>query len=447
MSESEKLKRAEYEAKRKKILYIILSGILALTMLTAVFSIIFVSLDTHTYVFFNEEGSAVYHAYLNENEYYEEERLNGDHAYVSSLIHHMDAAFCYKMQMDADDVTYQYQYRVDTQLVIADTKSGAAIYNPVETVVGPTVGTHSGKLLLINPKVDIDYVAYNDKAQEFINEYRLADVTSYLDVTMYVDVVGVSEAFAKDNEGQYSVQVRIPLNQAVLKPQTLSTIPTGVQQVLANPNTHKVVFKVLALVFGVLDGMGIAAALVYIIKTRDAFIDYTRKVQKIVNAYKSFIQKILTPFDTTGYQVLPLSTFNEMLEIRDTLQQPILMFENEDKTHTMFVIPTATNILYTFDVKVDHFDALYNVEEEVAEAEEESIEEVVEEIVEETVEEIVEQPKEEVVENTVEEPAPADSKPKIRRSIKAKKPRKKSKKKKSNKQARLEQAKLSKKRR
>ena len=117
MSESEKLRREEYRQNRKKIIWILLSVVLAISMLTVAFSYAFFALNADTYVYFQEEGSVLYHAYLNENEYYEEERLNGEHAYVSSLIHHMDAAFNYRVQMDADDVTYRYQYRVDAQLV------------------------------------------------------------------------------------------------------------------------------------------------------------------------------------------------------------------------------------------------------------------------------------------------------------------------------------------
>lgn len=363
MSESEKLKRAEYQKNRKQTIHIILAIILGLSILTVTFSCIFIALDADTYVYFQENGSVIYHAYLNDNEYYEEERLNGGHAYVSSLIQKMDAAFTYRVKMDADDVTYRYQYRVDARLIILDRNSGAPIYNPVETILGPTVSTFRGKTLTIDPIVSIDYVHYNDKAKAFIENYHLKDVSAQLNVTMYVDIVGMSEKFAKDNEGQYYVQVMIPLNQEIIKPETASTIPQGQQTVLANLHTNKTVFKAFATYFGVLDAISLAVLAYYILITRDEHIDYERKVQKLLNSYKPFIQKIHTAFDSTGYQVLTVDSFSEMLEIRDTLQMPILMFENEDKTRSVFMIPTNTNLLYVFDIKVDHYDELYHNEE------------------------------------------------------------------------------------
>ena len=40
-----------------------------------------------------------------------------------------------------------------------------------------------------------------------------------------------------------------------------------------------------------------------------------------------------------------------MLEIRDTIQQPILMVENKDKTGVHFIIPSNTKILYAYSLK------------------------------------------------------------------------------------------------
>ena len=60
-----------------------------------------------------------------------------------------------------------------------------------------------------------------------------------------------------------------------------------------------------------------------------------------------------------GYQVLALTSFNEMLDIRDTVQSPILMYENEDKTCATFFIPTQSKTLYLYEIKVDDYDQIY----------------------------------------------------------------------------------------
>ena len=105
--------------------------------------------------------------------------------------------------------------------------------------------------------------------------------------------------------------------------------------------------------------------MVFIFKSRNHDINYTIKLRKIVSAYKSYIQKIVNELDTSGYQLLFVETFREMLEIRDTIGAPILMNENADKTRTRFFILTNTNILYMFEIKVENFDELYAPEKTI----------------------------------------------------------------------------------
>ena len=51
-----------------------------------------------------------------------------------------------------------------------------------------------------------------------------------------------------------------------------------------------------------------------------------------------------------------VDTFDEMLEIRDTLQTPILMHENDDRTCTKFLIPTGNKLLYQYTIQVEGYE-------------------------------------------------------------------------------------------
>ena len=71
-----------------------------------------------------------------------------------------------------------------------------------------------------------------------------------------------------------------------------------------------------------------------------------------------------------------------MLELRDTIKEPILMFENEDKTRTVFVIPAKDNLLYSYEIKVEGYDEMYSItptQEETQQIEEVPVEEEVNE--------------------------------------------------------------------
>ena len=50
---------------------------------------------------------------------------------------------------------------------------------------------------------------------------------------------------------------------------------------------------------------------------------------------------------------MKINSFKGLLEIRDTLQSPLLMYENEDKTCSQFFITTAEKVLYLYEIAVE----------------------------------------------------------------------------------------------
>ena len=96
MSELEKMYREEYRTKRKKHMFYQQIGLGLLVILLLIFSIAYFKTDKATYVYYSDDGNAIHYAYLKDgNGFFEEEYLNGSHAYVSSLIDHMRAVFSY----------------------------------------------------------------------------------------------------------------------------------------------------------------------------------------------------------------------------------------------------------------------------------------------------------------------------------------------------------------
>lgn len=360
MSEFEKQQRDAYQHNRKKwiIIQSVIIGVLVLGMLLS--SLIFFRMNKSTYVYYNEEGNVIHKAYLADNEFYDESYLNGSHAYVSALIEKMTGDFTYNLKLNASDVNVKYSYQIEAQVSVAERYSGTPIYNPVFELVPQKTFTTLGDSLSIHELVDIDYQFYNDLAKTFVNQYDLESYTMQtLFVRMHIEVLGTSEQFAENNTGEYVIELSVPLNSEVAKPSVSTTVPSSQQRILACDNSSKTGFLIAAIVLAVLSLAAIAVLIVYVYKTRDIHINYARKVQRILSNYKSYIQKVRNPFNTAGYQVLYVDTFTEMLEIRDALQLPVLMYENEDKTCTQFMIVFSTNILYTYEIKVDNYDQLY----------------------------------------------------------------------------------------
>ncbi len=356
MSELEKLQRAAYQSKRRKLIVLqyIIAAVLVLATLFTLFA--YLKLNKNTYVYYTEKGSADYKVYLADNKFYGEEYLNGDRAYVASLIDHVLVDFAYALKMDTDDVDYKYNYKINAVVNVTDSRSGAPIYDPEYIIAAESNKNASQSTLNISKQVDIDYDFYNDIAKDFIEAYSVTDCTATLVVKMYVDVVGKSEQFAADNSNEYTQQISIPLLEPTVKITSKASVPQGEPRILACDSTAKDLYKLFSFIFGVLAVLVFFGTGVFVVITRDKHIDYARRVNRLLSSYRSYIQRITNPFDFENYQVLNVATFKELLEIRDTIQIPVLMYENEDRTKAQFFIVSPSNILYLYELKVEDFE-------------------------------------------------------------------------------------------
>ncbi len=353
MSELEKEQRDTYQKRRKRRILLFSVVVSLLALMTVFATVAFTILNKNTYVAYEEKGTVIYKAYLAENEFYEQEYLNGSHAYVASLIDLMTADFQYDLKMEASQVHYRYSYCVEATLEIKDKSSGMAIYNPTELLLPQTYQSSAETALCIRDTVILDYNRYQALAQKFVDTYGLNDVSGALLVRMYVEVAKESEAFVSDTSNRYTIELTVPLLVPTVSPQVSASVPTAEEKILIYAAPAMTVFRILMIVCGTLTFLMIGATMLFTVLTRDKHIDYARKLQKILSNYRSYIQKICNPFDASDYRALFLADFSALLEIRDTIQSPILMYENEDKTCTEFFIPTPERLLYVFKIRVE----------------------------------------------------------------------------------------------
>lgn len=350
MSESEKKQRAAYQKGRSKQITVRSIIVIVLTVALLLCALSARSLSQNQYVTYTESGSVDYKVNLKNNSFYNEGALDENHAYVSSLVKDINAEFSYDMQV-ATQVEYNYSYYVDARLEVQDSETGAAIFDPVYELVAPKTASSSNQVLRINQPVTIEYNRYNNIAQQFVNTYGLKDAKSSLIVTLHVNIEG-SCPDAPANQGEYTVDLRIPLNQTTLKIESNSSVPTAEAKVLACNNRSATAMLILSVLLAIADLVCIVLLLRYMILTRDRHINYARCVKKILSSYRSYVQKIKNPFNAENYQVLNVVSFEELLEIRDTLQKPILMYENPDRTCTKFFIPSDNGLCYAYKICV-----------------------------------------------------------------------------------------------
>ena len=357
MSEKEKKRRDVYRKNREKWIFAQSVIITIISLAVLISAIVSVQLNSKYYVSYTESGSINYNVFLKDNEFFEDEYLGKDQSYVASLIDKIIADFRYEIDMDTDDVNYRYSYTIKSRLEIIDGTSNVAIFNPEYELVNVQSKTqNSSNRLIINETALIKYDEYNDLANSFIDTYGLTSTKSNIVVTLDVDVLSSCDAFAGSTVDTYTSELRIPLTTKTVNIKMTSEVPGDTSSMIACVRgAESEVFKTTAIVLGVVDALLIMLLAAFIYLTRTPDVTYAAKVKKIIGQYKSYIQKINNMFETYGYQLIYVDTFDEMLEIRDTIQAPVLMYENEDKTCTKFIIPTDSKLLYIYEIKVEGY--------------------------------------------------------------------------------------------
>ena len=359
MSEFEKQRRLLYKLNRQKwikVQIIILSGLMLLTLIS---SGIFCQYNKAYYINYVEDSDIDYKVLLKENEFYNSPYAEEGKAYVGSLIDKVIADFKYELYMDAEQVNFEYSYKIDAILQVKDS-TGAIIYDKTDVIVPEQQIQKTGDQLMIDQHVEVDYSTYNKLAERFVEVYDLNNTKSVLVLKMHMNVIGACEEFSDDNSNAYTVSLNVPLSSKTVNMTISSSVEEGDNQILARENERlKNLFFVSTVILFCLLAIDALILVLFVYITRNHDINYEIQLKRIINNYKSFIQRINNPLEISEYQPLFVNTFGEMLEIRDTIQSPILAYENEDKTLTQFLIPTNTKILYIFEVKVGDYDEIY----------------------------------------------------------------------------------------
>jgi len=342
------------QKRRRTVIFIFVLGIIITFLLSLSLFIMHSERNENYYIEYDEKSNIDYQVYLKENEFFENDFLGNDKEYVASLIDYINADFNYKLSLDEGNVEYKYSYRVEANVSVKRKSGGNYIYNTKETLVDRVENETNNKEVNIKESLKLDYNYYNDLINRFINVYSLDDIESVLTINLYVNVVGSCEEFKENASKESVMSLNIPLTTktvAIEMSDDLINTENNVMQ-CKKDDGNSILFCIAGVIFALADVALVVLMCRYIIRTRTAENIYERELKKILNNYSSYIQKLTNDLDFKKYQILKIDTFTDMLEIRDTIRQPILMNENEEKTGAYFVIPSSSKILYVYRLKV-----------------------------------------------------------------------------------------------
>ena len=358
------------QVKRRNMILNFVCIIVVLSILSVAFLFIYVSKSRNYSVSYQEKSNVDYKVYLKSNDFFDEKYLGLENKYIASLINYIDANFKYEISMKEKNVDYKYSYRIEALVNVSESKGSKPLYTKTTELLKVDEKTASSKSnVTINENLNINYNQYNDLIKQFVSIYKLNDINSTLTVSMYIDVVGSCEDFESDSNNESVISLVIPLTTRTVGIDINNNLVEASDNVIVcnDSSPLTVLYAIVAVLILAVDGYFIYKMIKYIIHTRTAETIYDIELKRILNYYHSYIQRIRNNIDLKngdmlqidndviykGCQYFKLESFNDMLEIRDSLNAPILMSTNDTNTATYFIILDVNNkAVYTYGLRV-----------------------------------------------------------------------------------------------
>ena len=336
--------------KIKIIIFVVSTTLLILGGFFLIYN--YFNLSKPRYVNYTEDSKIDYKVIYKDNNFFDEKELPQNNKYIASLIDKIKTDFNYNISFLNKKINYNYKYKIIATVSVLDNEDKEKIFENNETIYESDFKPASNHTS-INKSINVDYNKYNDLINSFKNTYSLKDAESKLTVSMYVNVKSSSNSNIENLNKNAVISFSMPLTTRTTGISLSSDLTKNKDRKLIVKSsvdyTYLLIIGVIVIIIAIIDAV---IAIVYYMKTRTIKNIYDRDIKSLLNNYEGYIQKINSKYEIGASQVIKVESFNDMLEIRDTLKTPILMLENEAKDGTFFIIPAANGIIYAYALRI-----------------------------------------------------------------------------------------------
>jgi len=298
---------------------------------------------------YTEKGAVDYKVYLNENNFYEQEYIEANKAYVASLIKNIDISFNYSFNI-ATITNMDFNYKIIGELVI-ENNGGTRRYleKNYSLLEEKEAKLQNNNTINIKENLKIDYDYYNKLANSFRSTYGV-DTNSYLNVYLEVNSKTSESLNYKINEVN-RIPLKIPLSERAIEINFDSNNQNVTKYVIP---TGKIIFHlkylIIEIVLFVIASICFIIFIKYLVVSFKKVTKYDKYINKLLKEYDRLIVETQTIIDMSKYNVIEVERFTELLDVRDNLKVPIIYFNIVKHEKGIFYIKDNDDI-YLLTIK------------------------------------------------------------------------------------------------
>ena len=313
---------------------------------------LYISLSKEHYVNYTEDSALDYDVIYKDNDFFDDSISKMNSKYIANLIDYIKADFKYNITFLEKDINYNYKYKIVANVSVLDNEDKEKIFENNDVIYESGILTGNSRTS-INKTINIDYSKYNELISDFKSTYGLKDAESKLNVNMYININSDKISDMEKLDKKAVISLSMPLTKKTTGIDLSSDLTKSDDRKLLiksnNNYSQYLLIGVAEILFSLIE---IVIIIIHYYKTRTIKNIYDSEIRKLLNTYEGYIQKINSKYKIGTSQVIKVESFNDMLEIRDTLKTPILMLENEAKDGTFFIIPASNGIIYAYALRM-----------------------------------------------------------------------------------------------
>lgn len=317
-------------------------------VIALVFSIIFIKssygLSQNINVKSTSSSSVNYKTYVEKSEFYKDEYLPEGKFYIASVIDFFNIN--YKYQNSFTEATdYSYKYNITATLSLLSS-SNNVVYTEDFVLKSSDLVENKGNNVSIKDSVNIDYNYYKNIVDKYKSLY-LVQVTGDLKVVFNVEC---NSDVSKDVK---STSVTIPLSTQIvtLKKDVPDEVTVSKDIQTESLYIKNKVFLAIGISLAVFYYGLVVLTIIYLVKNRKKSSKYNNYLRKLLRQYDRIIINLKTSINIQGYMVIETSSFQELLDVRDNLEKPILFEEIQKGQKSLFIVLAENNVAYRYILK------------------------------------------------------------------------------------------------
>ena len=292
-----------------------------------------------------ENAKVNYSVCLKENEYYKDNCLDEGREYITALTDYIRLDYNYT-KVYQQPVTEEYEYFISSKVeVLFDNENARELYNDERQLTqNRKVRINDANVLNIVDSVDLPVATYDDYIKNYFNIYGVQG-NAYLKIALYL---------VHDDDVIETSSVKLPL-----KDQTYHIDKT---EIIDKNDTYQVgnmqMIHYVSLVMIVITSLIIIFLLYRLIrlisKATDSTSTYEKKLKQILNTYDKVIVSLKdNNVIVNDKPVYTVESFLELLDVRDTVDKPILCYK-VNSVKTEFYVQDVDRI-YKYTLKEADF--------------------------------------------------------------------------------------------